>query len=143
MRSRPTPSLPILILRVAVAVLLGIHGYYRAFSGGVSPFGAYLQGENIPFATATAWAVTVFEMVGSLFLLFGQLVRWVIPGFVLILITGILMLHGANGWFVVGGGRNGVEYSVLLIVCLVVLFASHTRNYDSPGRDGLSRGLQF
>ena len=26
-----------------------------------------------------------------------------------------------EGWFVVGGGRNGVEYSVLLLVCLVAL----------------------
>lgn len=143
MSPRPTPSLPIVILRVAVAVLLGIHGYYRAISGGVSPFGAYLASQNIPFGPVTAWAITVFEMVASLFLLFGQMVRWVIPGFVLILLAGILMVHGPNGWFVVGGGRNGIEYSVLLIVCLVVLFASHTRDYDSPGRDGLSRGLQF
>ena len=143
MRSRPTPSLPVLALRVAVAILLGIHGYHRAFSGGVAPFGAYLEGANFPFALVTAWALTVFEMVGSLFLLFGQLVRWVIPGFVLILAIGIVMVHASNGWFVVGAGRNGVEYSVLLIVCLGVLFASHTRDYDSPGRDGLSRGLQF
>jgi hypothetical protein len=26
-----------------------------------------------------------------------------------------------KGWFVVGGGRNGMEYSVLLILCLVVI----------------------
>ena len=39
-----------------------------------------------------------------------------------ILITGIVMVHGREGWFVVGGGRNGVEYSVLLIICLVTLF---------------------
>jgi putative oxidoreductase len=27
-----------------------------------------------------------------------------------------------DGWFVVGGGRNGMEYSVVLIACL---FAMH------------------
>ena len=31
------------------------------------------------------------------------------------------MVHAKAGWFVVGAGRNGMEYSVLLIVCLLAL----------------------
>ena len=37
------------------------------------------------------------------------------------LILGIALVHFPEGWFVVGGGRNGMEYSVLLILCLVVI----------------------
>jgi putative oxidoreductase len=33
---------------------------------------------------------------------------------------GILLVHRHDGWFVVGGGRNGVEYSVLLIAVLLL-----------------------
>jgi len=28
---------------------------------------------------------------------------------------GIIMIHGAHGWYVVGGGSNGVEFNFLLI----------------------------
>jgi putative oxidoreductase len=30
-----------------------------------------------------------------------------------------------HGWFVVGLGRNGMEYSVLLIVCLLAVAYAH------------------
>lgn len=49
------------------------------------------------------------------------------PSFALILLGGIVLVHGHEGWFVVGGGRNGVEYSVLLLVCLVALYGAHPR----------------
>ncbi|MBK8885646.1 MAG: hypothetical protein IPN46_03480 [Saprospiraceae bacterium] len=29
------------------------------------------------------------------------------------------MVHLPNGWFVVGGGYNGIEYNVLLIAVLI------------------------
>lgn len=35
--------------------------------------------------------------------------------------TGAVLVHLPAGWFMVGLGRNGMEYSVLLIVCLAVL----------------------
>ena len=31
---------------------------------------------------------------------------------------GIVLVHGPEGWFVVGMGRNGVEFSVLLLAAL-------------------------
>lgn len=121
----PLVTRPVVALRVAVAILLGIHGYYRALSGGVSGFGGYLSATGFPVGVAVAWAITIFEMTASLLLLSGRFVRIVIPGFLLILTSGIVMVHRHDGWFVVGGGRNGVEYSVLLIVSLVVLFFSY------------------
>jgi len=121
----PLVTRPVVALRVAVAILLGIHGYYRAFTGGPSGFGAFLTSAGFPAGVAVAWAITVFEMAASLCLLAGRYVRVVIPGFLLILSAGIVMVHGGEGWFVVGGGRNGVEYSVLLIVSLLVLFFSY------------------
>ena len=37
------------------------------------------------------------------------------------LAMGIYLIHGRIGWFVVGAGRNGMEFSVLLLVCLLVI----------------------
>ena len=45
--------------------------------------------------------------------------------FIVGLAVGIALVHAPSGWFVVGLGRNGMEYSVLLIVCLVAVRASH------------------
>jgi len=35
---------------------------------------------------------------------------------------GILLVHRPHGWFVVGGGRNGMEYATVL-VCLFLINA--------------------
>jgi putative oxidoreductase len=118
-------SRAVLALRVTVAVLLGIHGFYRAFAGGVAGFGSYLTISGIPFGLSLAWLITVFEMAGSLLLLLGRFVSAVVPGFLLILVSGVVMVHAREGWFVVGGGRNGAEYSVLLIVSLLIVLLSH------------------
>lgn len=121
---RPDPR-PLVLLRAAVAILLGIHGYYRLLSGGVGGFGGYLSSVGIPLGPVVAWAITGFEMTACFLLGAGLLVRFIAPGFALILLGGIALVHGREGWFVVGGGRNGVEYSVLLLVCLAVLFWIH------------------
>jgi putative oxidoreductase len=34
---------------------------------------------------------------------------------------GIIMVHYQEGWFVVGGGRNGVEFNILMIFVLLTL----------------------
>ena len=39
----------------------------------------------------------------------------------LVYLAGIVLVHAPAGWFVVGLGRNGMEYSVLLIACLLLV----------------------
>jgi putative oxidoreductase len=47
--------------------------------------------------------------------------------FALELIAGIALVHAREGWFVVGGGRNGVEYSILLLLVLTAVAWSEQR----------------
>jgi putative oxidoreductase len=114
-------TLALHIIRIGVAALLGIHGYARAFAGGVAPFGGFLDAAGFPAGLVIAWAITIFEMTASLCLATGRSVRVIAPVFIAILTMGIILVHGPAGWFVVGLGRNGCEFSVLLIVCLVAL----------------------
>jgi len=46
-----------------------------------------------------------------------------LAGFVTIfvLVMGIILVHFKEGWFVVGGGQNGVEYNFLLICVLLAI----------------------
>jgi putative oxidoreductase len=115
----------ITILRIALAILLGIHGIYRASTGGAKFFGIYLSEAGFPLGTLIAWAITIFEIAGMTALLWRRFVIAAALGFIFILSAGILMVHGREGWFVVGGGRNGVEYSLLLIASLIALMVSH------------------
>jgi putative oxidoreductase len=108
-------------LRIVVAVLIFIHGLYRLLAGGVAPFGEFLEAQRFPAGTAIAWWITIAEMVGSTALALGAMVRPVAFYFAAELVMGIVLVHRHDGWFVVGGGRNGMEYSVLLISALLVL----------------------
>jgi putative oxidoreductase len=51
----------------------------------------------------------------------GRFVSLACLGHVGILALGLFMVHLPEGWFVVGLGRNGVEYSVFLIVSLLAV----------------------
>lgn len=85
------------------------------------PFGAYLDAQGFPAGVVWAAAITLFEMAGSVCLLLGRFVRVAAPGHILILLSGLVMVHRAHGWWVVGAGRGGMEFSVLLIACLAAL----------------------
>ena len=106
-------------LRVVVATLLLIHGAFRAATGGVAPFGEFLDGNHVPAGLAVAWGITAVEIVGGVALALGRWVRPLALWFAGQLVAGIVLVHGPEGWFVVGGGRNGMEYSVALIAMLL------------------------
>jgi len=112
-----------ILLRVAVAILLIIHGISRILHDGVGSFGSFLDAQGFPLGSLIAWSITFFEIIGGLLMALGYYARWIAAVFVLELAMGILLVHAKNGWFVVGGGSNGVEYSVLLITCLMVIAA--------------------
>ena len=108
-------------LRIVVSILLVIHGVTRVSLGIVDDFGAFLVGAGIPLGVPTAWAVTIVEVLGGALLALGRFIRWLALFFAVELIVGIVLVHAPEGWFVVGAGRNGMEYSVLLIVVLAAV----------------------
>ncbi len=117
------PWMAPLLLRLALAAVFLSHGVVRTYMDRVTPFGEWLDSQGFPLGIAWAWGVTLFEIVGSLLLLANRLVRPVCLLFVLQMLTGIALIHWHHGWFVVGHGQNGMEFSVLLIASLLALFA--------------------
>lgn len=108
-------------LRAVPALTMVIHGTYRAVTGGVGGFGEFLATQHLPAAHAVAWMLTLVEIIGGLTLVWGVLVVPLCVWFIAEHIVGILTVHLPAGWFVVGGGRNGMEYSVLLIACFAIV----------------------
>lgn len=110
-----------MLLRLTLAGLIGAHGLARWHADAVRPFGAWLGAQGWPAGLALAWGITALEVAGPLLLVAGRAVRPLCLAFVALYAMGIVLVHAPAGWFVVGLGRNGAEYSVLLIVCLLLL----------------------
>ena len=122
-----------LALRVVVAGLLATHGWARLLSGGVEPFGVWLDSQGLPFGIGIAASVTALEILGTPLLALGRWVTGLCVAYCAVYATGAVMVHLPDGWFVVGLGRNGMEYSVLLIVCLALLGWVHAPRRTSGG----------
>lgn len=113
------------LVRLVASGTMVVHGCYRLFTGGVSGFAGALTslaGMPEPVAFAVAWTLTLAEILGGASIAIGRFVRPLCLWFVAELVTGIVLVHAPSGWFVVGGGRNGMEYSAVLI-CLFLAVA--------------------
>lgn len=114
-------NLSLTILRVYIALTMIIHGVARIYAEGVLPFGEFLNMQGFPLGLYLAWAITIFEITGGIVLMIGYFIPILAVVFAVQLAVGIILVHASSGWFVVGLGRNGMEYSVLLIVSFLCM----------------------
>ena len=116
-----------ILLRIAVAIILLSHGIPGMFDNGINDFGnLYLNQVGFaPFGVAIAWAIKISHVVCAVLLLLNKYIVAAGTITIIILIAGIVMVHYPEGWFVVGGGRNGMEYNFLLIAVIVSLMLPH------------------
>lgn len=121
--------LALTILRAGTAMLMIIHGVARASLGIVDDFGVALGQWGFPGGFALAWTITIVEIAGGLALAAGCFVRPLTLWFAVQLAAGVYLIHARAGWFVVGAGRNGMEFSVLLMLCLGVIAMSAPAAY--------------
>jgi putative oxidoreductase len=100
-----------------------MHSIPGILNNGVSDFGKLYLNEVgfAPLGVPLAWAIKISHVVAALCLVFERYVKWACIVTIIILIGGIIMVHAKEGWFVVGGGRNGVEFNFLLIVVLLTI----------------------
>ena len=124
-----SPTAALTLLRAGTALMMIVHGVARARLGIVDDFGVVLNTWGFPAGLALAWTITLVEIIGGALLAAGLFVLPIAAWFMFQLLMGIYLIHGRVGWFVVGAGRNGMEYSALLLLCLVVIVL--TRNVSS------------
>lgn len=111
------------LLRLGVAAILLMHSIPGMFNNGINDFGKFYLDEIgfAPMGVPLAWAIKLSHVVCAGCLLFNRYTKLASLITIPILIAGIIMVHFKEGWFVVGGGRNGVEFNFLLIVVLLTL----------------------
>ena len=121
------PNYSIAALRMMMGVIFILHAAVRVYNNTLPGFGDFLHGKGFPFGFYLAWAVTLFELVGGILMFLRFFVRVFCIGEMIILITGIITVHGENGWFVVGRSLNGIEYSIVLITILTAIFIAERK----------------
>jgi putative oxidoreductase len=112
-----------MLLRLTVAFILIMHSIPGMVTGGIETFGKlYLDAKGFaPFGIYIAWAIKLSHVAAAVCLLINKYVQFAAWVTIFILVAGVIMVHVPEGWYVVGGGRNGVEFNVLLIAVLVYL----------------------
>lgn len=110
-------------LRLALSVILLMHSVISIVNGDVNNFGLlFLNTVGFsPWGLYVAWAVKLTHIVSVPLLWADRYIKPMAICNILIFMFGIYYVHWQNGWFVVGGGTNGVEYNFLLIFCFLSL----------------------
>lgn len=114
---------PYLIIRIAVIIILLMHSIPGMFNNGINDFGNLYLGP-LGFGRAgifVAWAIKLSHIAAVICFIMNRYVKLAGSITIFILIMGMVMIHANEGWYVVGGGRNGVEFNVLLIAAILQL----------------------
>jgi putative oxidoreductase len=125
------------VLRIVLCMIIFTHGAYRFYEGTTPIMGTILGDKGFPFGTFLAYSVNVVETAGAVLLALRLLVAPVSFALAGIYFTGIMLFHRHAGFFVVGPGSGGWEYSALLITCLLVTaWENHNRLRGRAGHGG-------
>lgn len=122
------PSTSIAVLRILMGLIFMSHAIIRLVDYSLPGFGEFLDSKGFPEGFYLAWAVTVFELLGGLLMVLRKFVTIFCIVEIVILLTGIVIVHSPNGWFVVGKTLGGVEYSVVLITVLAAIYMAEKKD---------------
>lgn len=122
----PFLSLPqaLAILRVGTALLFMAHAATRIANGTIPRFADYMANLGFPQSLSVVWLITAVELVAGSLMIAGYYVRYCTVGLLSIAVGGIVLIHRHRGWFVGEHGSGGSEYSVCLILALLVVAAA-------------------
>ena len=107
------------LLRFALIIIMIMHGVTSFVEMSVIDFGEALADVfgfgfmGIP----TAILVKSIHVLTIPALLLNKYLKPLAMLNIIIFIMGIILIHWKHGWYVVGGGSEGVEYNFLLIFC--------------------------
>ncbi len=108
-----------------MGVIFVTHGFARLYYGSVPDFGEYLSSQGFPFGVLFAWLVTLGEMLCGTMMAIGYKVRYCVIFHAVVVLTGLILIHLPQGWFVVGHGSGGSEYSLLILAVLLFIYSKN------------------
>ncbi len=121
----------IYLLQITIAIILLIHAIPGMFNGGIHDFGNLFLNQIgfAPLGIPLAWAVKLSHLICAIALIANKYVKWASISTIFVMILGIALVHFKEGWFVVGGGRNGVEFNFLIIMVLISILLAESSTF--------------
>ena len=124
------PEQALRLLRVATAGFFLAHAIVRICNGTIPRFGDFMEAHGFPHGIAWVWAITACELIAGTLMVLNRNARWAASALAVIAAGGIVIIHRHRGWFVGEHGSGGCEYSVALLVMLLVVAAFDGRHRD-------------
>lgn len=126
MKAYPFISLAqaLMLVRIVTALLFMAHAAVRIANGTIPQFGKFMASVGFPAGEAVVWTITIVELIAGTLLIINRYVRVAATALFAIAATGIALIHRHLGWFVGEHGTGGSEYSVALMVLLIVIAAA-------------------
>ncbi len=119
-----------------VGFIYVMHGYPKLF-GGLEGTTGFVSGLGFPVAEAFAVSLALLETLGGALLLVGLLTTPLAVLFIIEMALGIALVHAPKGFYVIGPGQGGMEFSILLIASLLALILG------GPGCWSLARRISL
>ena len=114
----------LLILRIGIPMLFMAHAAVRIAKDTIPQFAGFMGNLGFPQPVVVVWAITLLELVAGTSLILGYFQRYAALALACIAAGGIVLIHWRLGWFVGEHGTGGSEYSVCLLLGLLVLAAA-------------------
>jgi len=120
------------LLRFIMSIILLTHCVPSFFNNGVNDFGnLYLNQIGFaPFGLLLAWIIKLSHLFAAICFLWNKMIKWASIVTIVTLVMGIILIHYQEGWYVVGAGRNGMEFNVLMIFVLLTFIFSKNSNWQ-------------
>ncbi len=115
-----TTSLGLLLARLAVAVVMIVHGAQKVFTFTLDGTAASFGDMGVPAASVTGPALAIFELVGGVLLLVGVGTRVLAALNAVAMIGALVIVHLAAGFFVSDGGYELVLVLAAVSIALVL-----------------------
>jgi putative oxidoreductase len=121
----------IALARMAVAIFFMAHAIGRIAWGTIPVFAKFMEAVGFPNGFAAVWLITLSEIVCGILLIWNRHVRLATIPLLAIAVGGIVLIHARQGWFVGEHGTGGSEYSVALIVLLLIVASADRSSVTS------------
>jgi putative oxidoreductase len=116
-------NLGLLILRVSLGAIFGVHGFKKVLGllnlSGIEDFLKTLADIGVSPVIFWAWAVAAVEFVGGVFLILGILPRLSAAAISIVMVVAVITIYGVKSFLMPFGGP---EYQLLILaVCLSII----------------------
>ena len=120
MKKGMNPELGLTILRVVLGVIFVAHGLPK-LTGGIEGTVQFFSGLGIPAPVIAAWFIALLETLGGIALIIGFFVTPVALLLTAHMLTGLVLVHASNGFYVIGPGSGGIEFNLILAASLLAM----------------------